>query len=64
MSNLSQIANRHVRDHWRDALFIAAALLLMAISIGSVTSKAAKADDRSDNGWSVSVVESNLEIGR
>jgi hypothetical protein len=42
MSNLTQIANRHIRDHWKDLLFIAAAVLLLAISVGSVTSKAAK----------------------
>ena len=41
MSNLGQIVNRHLRDHWRDALFIAAAVLLLAVSIGSVTKKAA-----------------------
>ena len=41
MSNLEEtIKNRHGRDRWKDALFIAGAVLLTALSIGSVTSKA------------------------
>jgi hypothetical protein len=61
MSTLHEIAHRHVRDRWKDALFIGAALLLTALSIGSVTSKAAGS---SSSKWTVTVVESNLEIGR
>jgi len=41
MSNLKEIAVRHGRDRWKDAVFICAAVLLTALSIGSVTSKAA-----------------------
>lgn len=41
MSTLKEIAQRHGRDRWKDALFIGAAVLLTALSIGSVTSKAA-----------------------
>ncbi len=41
MSNLDEtIKFRHGRDRWKDALFIAGAVLLTALSIGSVTSKA------------------------
>ena len=40
MSNLSEIKERHGRDRWKDAVFIVAAVLLTALSIGSVTSKA------------------------
>ena len=62
MGNLKEIERRHGRDHWKDAVFIAAAVLLTALSIGSVTSKAAgKPTDRQ---WKVTVIESNLEIGR
>jgi hypothetical protein len=60
MSNLSQIANRHVRDHWRDAVFIAAALLLLAVSIGSVTSRATKTPPTPEP--SVAVFNGPLEI--
>ena len=41
MSNLKEeIQKRHGKDPWKDALFIIAAVLLTALSIGSVTSKA------------------------
>lgn len=41
MSNLKEtIATRHGHDRWKDAMFIVAAVLLTALSIGSVTSKA------------------------
>ena len=61
MSNLSQIVNRHLRDHWKDALFIAGAVLLLAISIGSVTSKNAKEVDKE---WRVETVQGNVEVVR
>lgn len=61
MSTLKEIAHRHGRDRWKDALFIGAALLLTALSIGSVTSKAAGSNTTK---WTVTVVESNLEIAR
>ena len=60
MDNLNQIQNRHVRDGWKDALFISLALLLTAVSIGAVTSKAA--GKPMEQQWSVTVVESNLEV--
>jgi hypothetical protein len=41
MSNLKEtIVLRHGKDRWKDAMFIIAAVLLAALSIGSVTSKA------------------------
>jgi hypothetical protein len=55
MSNLKEIEQRHGRDRWKDALFIAAALLLTALSIGSVTSKAAGSVHRGE--WSVAFQE-------
>jgi hypothetical protein len=61
MSNLSEIKERHVRDHWKDALFIALAVLLTALSVGSVTSKAA--GHPSHHQWSLTVVE-NPELAK
>ena len=62
MSNLNEIQNRHGRDRWKDAIFILAAVILTAVSIGSVTSKAA--GKPSEKQWKVTVIESDLEIGR
>ena len=62
MGNLKEIETRHGRDRWKDAVFIVAAVVLTALSIGSVTSKAA--GKPVDHQWKVTVIESNLEIGR
>jgi hypothetical protein len=62
MSTLNEIAHRHGRDRWKDALFIGAALLLTALSIGSVTSKAAGSNDSKWTSSNLTVLESNLEI--
>ncbi len=66
MSNLADITRRHRGDRWRDALFVslgvAATVLVTALSIGSATSKAAGKEP--DRPWSVTVIESNLEIVR
>lgn len=62
MSNLNEIAHRHGRDRWKDAVFIGLAVLLTALSIGSVTSKAA--GKPGDHAYTLTVTESNLEIGR
>jgi hypothetical protein len=62
MSNLNEIQVRHGRDRWKDAIFIFAAVVLTAVSIGSVTSKAA--GKPSEHKWKVTVIESDLEIGR
>ncbi len=55
MSNLNQIENRHRPDRWRDIIFIAGAVLLTALSIGSLTSKAA--GSVTQHAWSLSVAE-------
>ena len=57
MSHLTQIEERHRPDRWRDMIFIVGALLLTALSIGSLTTKAA------GPAWTVTVIESGLEIG-
>jgi hypothetical protein len=66
MSNLNDIKERHGRDHWKDAVFIIAAVLLTALSIGSVTSKAAGKPN--DHRWTgrdkVTVYESSPEVQR
>jgi len=62
MSNLERIELRHRPDVWRDMIFIAAAVLLAALSIGSLTSKAV--GSVSEHKWTVTVLESNLEISR
>ena len=62
MGNLNEIAHRHGRDRIKDALFICAAVVLTALSIGSVTSQAAgKPHERE---WTVKVVDpaSHAEI--
>jgi hypothetical protein len=56
MSNLKEtIKARHGRDGWRDALFIVAAVLLTALSIGSVTSKAQ--GHTTQHAWTLTVNE-------
>lgn len=55
MENLNNVATRHGRDRWKDALFIVAAVVLTALSIGSVTSKAA--GKSSQKQWSLTVNE-------
>jgi hypothetical protein len=64
MSNLNEIKERHGRDRLKDALFICAALILTAVSIGSVTSKAAGTP--TEHTWTVKVVDplNHIEIGR
>jgi len=62
MSNLKDtIATRHGRDRWKDAMFIVAAVLLTALSIGSVTSKAA--GHTTEHRWALTVTE-NPELAR
>jgi hypothetical protein len=62
MSNLQQIEQRHRRDRRRDIVFVAAALLLTALSIGSLTSKAA--GSVAEHKWTLTVIESDVEVGR
>ena len=62
MSNLQRIEQRHRPDGWRDIIFVLGAALLAALSIGSLTSKAV--GSVSTHHWTLTVLESNLEIGR
>ena len=62
MSNLNQIERRHGRDGWKDALFIGVAVLLTALSIGAVTSKAA--GKPTEKQWSVQLNYGPIEIQR
>src|SRR3954452_367855 len=57
MSHLTRIEERHRPDRWRDTIFILGALLLTALSIGSLTTKAA------GRACTVTVIERVLEIG-
>jgi hypothetical protein len=61
MSNLNDIEQRHTRDHWKDAVFIALAVLLTALSVGSVTSRAAGHPE--PHQWSLTVIE-NPELAK
>lgn len=60
MSNLQRIEQRHRPDTWRDIIFIAGAALLAALSVGSLTSKAAGAVH--ERQWAVTVLESAVEV--
>ena len=60
MSNLNQIADRHGRDRLKDAIFIAAAVLLTALSIGATTSQAV--GKSVEHQWSVQVVDPNTNV--
>jgi hypothetical protein len=61
MSNLNNIEHRHERDGWKDAIFVVLAVVLTALSIGSVTSKAAGHPHAHQ--WSVTVIE-NPELAK
>jgi hypothetical protein len=56
---MNQIETRHKRDGWRDVLFIGAAVLLIALSIGAVSKASGKPFEKQ---WTVTVIESNLEL--
>jgi hypothetical protein len=60
MGNLHRIEQRHRPDHWRDLIFVAGAVLLVVLSIGSLTSKAAGSVPARE--WTVTVIEGNLEV--
>jgi hypothetical protein len=62
MSNLNEIKKRHGKDPWKDAGFIALAVLLTALAIGSVTSNAV--GKPTSYQWKLSVTESPVEIQR
>ena len=60
MSNLKQIAQRHGRDHWKDAIFIAAAVLLTALSIGATTSKGV--GKPVEHTWTIQMVDPETNV--
>ena len=62
MSSLEVIRQRHRPDRRRDLIFIAGAALLAALAIGSVTKRAA--GSVTEHAWTLTVIESNLEVGR
>jgi len=62
MSHLTEIEERHRPDRWRDIIFIVGAVLLTALSIGSLTSQAA--GSVSEHQWTLQVVEGNVEVMR
>jgi hypothetical protein len=62
MSNLQLIAQRHRPDRWGDMIFLAGAVLLAALSVGSLTSRIV--GSVSERQWTVTVLESNLEVSR
>lgn len=62
MSNLDRIEERHRPDRWRDIIFVAGAALLTALSIASLTSKVV--GSVSQHEWTLTVLESNLEVSR
>jgi len=62
MSNLHLIAQRHRPDRWSDMIFLAGAVLLTALSLGTITSRAV--GSVTAHQWTVTVLESNLEVSR
>jgi hypothetical protein len=56
-TNLNEIEVRHGRDGWKDAVFVAVAVILTALSIGSVTSKAAGRPH--EHHYSLTVIETS-----
>jgi hypothetical protein len=62
MSHLNEIAERHRPDRWTDIIFIVGAVLLTALSIGSLTSKAA--GSVAERPWTLTVLESGFEVGQ
>lgn len=62
MSNLHEIELRHRPDRWRDMVFVAGAVLLTLLSIGSLTSKAV--GSASPHEWTLTVIEGAIEVSR
>jgi hypothetical protein len=53
---MSEVKHRHERDSWKDALFVGFVVLVTALSVGSVTSKAQ--GKAANSPWTVTVVDS------
>lgn len=62
MSILQRIEQRHRPDRWRDIIFVAAAVLLTALSIGALTSQAV--GSVTEHQWTLTVLEGNVEVNR
>lgn len=62
MSNLTQIESRHRSDRWKDVGFVVLAGLLIALSVGAVSSKAAGTPTR--HVWTVTVIDGPVEIAK
>jgi len=62
MSNLHLIAQRHRPDRWSDMIFLAGAVLLTMLSLGTLTSQIV--GSVTERQWTVTVFESNLEVSR
>jgi hypothetical protein len=62
MSYLHLIEQRHRPDRLRDFIFVVGALLLVALSIGSLTSHAA--GQMSERQWVLTVLEGGVEVIR
>jgi hypothetical protein len=61
--SLREIELRHARDRARDAIFVIAALMLTLLSLGAMSSKAEGSATPRHYQGTVTVIESNLEIG-
>jgi predicted secreted protein len=59
MNHLNEIAHRHGRDRWRDAVFIGVAVLLTALAIGATTSTGVGRPG--EHTWSVIVVDPDTQ---
>jgi len=62
MTNLTQIAHRHRGDSWRDAGFVIFAGLLIALSLGAVSSLAAGKPIK--HVWSLTVTDGPVETAK
>jgi hypothetical protein len=64
MGHLNQIEIRHVRDRWKDIIFIGAAVLLTALAIGATTSKGV--GKPIEHTWSVQLTDpvTGVELAR
>jgi hypothetical protein len=62
MGSLNQIEERHRPDRWRDIGFIALAVLLTALSIGSLTSKAV--GSVTQHAWTLTMEEHPELLGK
>lgn len=60
MSRLAEIEHRHRFDAWSDAFFLVVAVLLLALSIAGLTSRAAGKPLARE--WTLTVVEGPVEI--